>query len=284
MPELPEVETVVRGLAKPLHGATVKSAQLYSKKIRNLVPRDLPQRLAGVRILAVRRRAKYILIDLSSAETLLIHLGMTGSVQLLTATRAKNYQPQKHDHLLIVFAGTRGGMVFSDPRRFGVLDILSTAELPHCAYFAHLGPEPLEAGFTGQVLSERLQNRKVSIKLALMNQELVVGVGNIYASEALFKARISPLKSAESLTATQAQRLCAEVKKVLRASIRSGGSTLKDYRHADGEVGFFQDRFAVYDRAGQACPGCQCDVKKTGGIKRIVQGGRSTFYCPRQQS
>ncbi len=282
MPELPEVETVVRGLRGPLAGRSIKEARVYSLKIRTPIPKSLSKTLTGAAIAGVERRAKYILIHLESAQTLVIHLGMTGSLQLM-GQGAKTYAPRKHDHLWLRLDNGEE-LVFADPRRFGVIDLVATAALPAWPSIAKLGPEPLERAFTGRVLKERLGTRKIALKVALMNQELVVGVGNIYASEALFYSGISPLREAGQLTAAEADLLCAMIKKVLRASIEAGGSSLRDYRQASGELGFFQNRFAVYDREGKACPGCTCEPDKTGGIKRLVQGGRSTFYCPRKQS
>ncbi len=283
MPELPEVETVVRGLEKPLLGRRIERADVYSKKIRTPLPRGLSARIAGSRIVCVRRRAKYILLDLDNGRTIVIHLGMTGNIQLL-GKGALGHRPGRHDHVLLHLAG-RGpeGMLFSDPRRFGVFDLLETATIEEAKSFRDLGVEPLERQFTGEVLEELFAGRKTAVKLALMNQSLVVGVGNIYASEALFRAGISPLKPAFSVRGEKAENLCAAVKKVLSDAINAGGSTLRDYRHANGDIGFFQDRFSVYDREGEACPGCTGDLSRKGGVKRIVQGGRSTFYCPVKQ-
>ena len=283
MPELPEVETVVRGLHGPLRGRQITAASVYTPKIRTLVPPGLATSLTGASVLDVVRRAKYILIHLSTGQTLVIHLGMTGSLQLMKAPRTGAYVPRKHDHLWLKLSDGVA-VVFSDPRRFGIIDLVETDALAQWPPLKKLGPEPLERAFTGKILEDCLAGRKVAIKLALLNQERVVGVGNIYASEALFHAGISPLKEAGKVRGAKAETLCGTIKKVLRASIRAGGSSLRDYRHADGELGFFQNRFAVYDREGEKCPGCTCDVVKTGGIKKIVQGGRSTFYCPRKQT
>lgn len=280
MPELPEVETIVRGLRGPLVGRTVTDAKTFSLKIRTPVPKTLAKALTGARIDVVERRAKYILISLDTGHTMVIHLGMTGSIRVGHPRAA--FKPNRHDHLWFRLDDATE-IVFSDPRRFGILDLIPTAQLAEWPPLKKLGPEPLDRAFTGAVLAGLLKGRKVAVKLALMNQDLVVGVGNIYASEALFLSGISPLKEARSVSAQKCETLCAAIKTVLKASIRAGGSSLRDYRHANGEVGFFQDRFSVYDREGKKCPGCTCDVDKTGGIKRVVQGGRSTFYCPRKQ-
>ncbi len=285
MPELPEVETVVRGLRPHLAGQKIAQAKVFSAKIRIPVPETLAGELTGAVISGVERRAKYIYIHLDNGLTMVIHLGMTGSVILSRKNDVKKaaaFVPARHDHLWFRLSdGTE--IVFSDPRRFGVLTSMPTKTLIEWAPIASLGPEPLDKKFTGEILHARLRARKTPIKIALMNQEIVVGVGNIYASEALFQAGISPLKEAGTISLAKISTLVEAIKSVLKASIRAGGSSLRDYRQANGEVGFFQDRFSVYDRAGQACPGCTCNVERTGGIKRLVQGGRSTFYCPRKQ-
>ena len=282
MPELPEVETIVRGIREPLTGKTIMAAQVFSLKIRTMIPQHLSDSLTGVRIASVVRRAKYILIHLESGSTLIIHLGMTGNLRLLKPSLSP-YQSGRHDHLWLQL-NDKVGLVFSDPRRFGMLDIVKTDTLDEWAPFRKLGPEPLDSSFTGLILAERFKGKKVAVKLALMNQDVVVGVGNIYASEALFAAGISPLRAAGQIGKERVEKLCAAVKKVLRAAIRAGGSSLRDYRNADGNVGFFQNKFNVYNREGEACPGCMCDIAQTGGIKKIAQGGRSTFYCPRKQT
>lgn len=284
MPELPEVETIVRALARRLVKKRIKQAALFTTRLRLPVTGNLSRQLAEKRIIAVVRRAKYILIHLDSGRTLVIHLGMTGSIRIRDrSTQAgKLFARARHDHLWLQL-DDGSEMVFSDPRRFGLLALLETENLELWAPLATLGPEPLERKFTAATLHERLAGRKVSIKQALMNQEIVVGVGNIYASEALFLAGIKPTMAAGRISSERLALLVKSIKKVLRASISAGGSTLKDYRQANGETGFFQSRFSVYDRAGQRCPGCCCDPEKSGGIQRIVQGGRSTFYCPVRQ-
>lgn len=282
MPELPEVETVVRGLRGPLTGQKIAAAQVFSAKIRTPIPPHFPVSVKGRTIQAVTRRAKYILIALDKNLTMIIHLGMTGNISLLDRVPG-NFTPARHDHLFLRFANG-SGLVFSDPRRFGVLDLVASDALADWPSLRDLGPEPLDRSFTGTVLENLLAGRKIPIKLALMNQNLLVGVGNIYASEALFYAGISPLEPAAGIRGERAGLLCRMIKKVLRAAINAGGSTLRDYRRTTGELGDFQHRFAVYDREGQACPGCTCDVVRTGGIRRITQGGRSTFYCPRKQT
>jgi formamidopyrimidine-DNA glycosylase len=244
------------------------------------MPKDLAKTLRGRSILMIARRAKYILIGLSDHLTLIAHLGMTGGFAERPSAKVEDLQ--KHDHLVLTLDNGRV-VAFFDPRRFGQIDLNLTAHLAHHRSLKDLGPEPLERSFTGRVLHERLAGKRTAIKIALLDQCVVAGVGNIYASEALFYAGVHPARQAGTLTLSDCVTLVQAIKKVLRRSIAAGGSTLKDYRQVNGELGFFQDRFAVYDRGGQPCPGCQCSPKKTGGIARTVQGGRATYFCPTRQ-
>lgn len=281
MPELPEVETVCRGMDKALRGRVIAAARTHREGLRVPFPAKLAERLAGRRIVHCRRRAKYIVVELDNGQNLVIHLGMSGQIFLMAPRHI--YRPRKHDHLVMTFDdGSR--LAFNDARRFGIVLLLDKDELENHPSFRHLGPEPLERSFNGKKLAQLLTGKKTDMKAALMDQRVVAGLGNIYVSEALFLAGISPKRRAGAIKGDKAAVLAAAIKKVLNAAIKAGGSTLKDYRQADGELGYFQHRFAVYDREGKPCPGCTCDVKKTGGIMRIVQGGRSTFYCPRKQA
>jgi formamidopyrimidine-DNA glycosylase len=231
---------------------------------------------------AVRRRAKYIIIDLSPSEDcLVLHLGMSGSIRI----SGKSAQPEKrpHDHMEIDFrSGKR--LIFNDPRRFGAVYLIPAPALDRHKAFVHLGPEPLEDGFSAAGLHARLKGRTMPIKQAIMDQSIVVGVGNIYACEALFRAGIRPTLAAGRVSLKRLEALAGHICAVLAEAIAAGGSSLRDHRRVDGDMGYFQHSFGVYDRAGEACPGCDCKPSRTGGIKRIVQGGRSTFYCPRKQS
>jgi formamidopyrimidine-DNA glycosylase len=278
MPELPEVETVCRGLAKPLTNARITDAAAHRADLRAPLPRDLGKRLKGAKILAVTRRAKYILIALDTDETLLLHLGMSGRMVL-----SRDDLPlQKHDHISLSFDNgfhTR----FNDPRRFGTCDLVPTVKLYEHKLLKSLGIEPLSDAFTGDTLAKLLKGRKTSVKTAIMDQRLVVGVGNIYACEALFAAHINPERQAGSCKPAEIKLLAASIRKTLNAAIKAGGSSLRDYVQADGELGYFQHHFAVYGREGLPCPGCDCVPAKTKGIRRITQGGRSSFYCPSKQ-
>ena len=280
MPELPEVETVMRGLLPVLTQNTVSKVTLNRKDLRIPFPVNMEGQLKDLTILSLTRRAKYILIHFETDLILAIHLGMSGRILIIPPKQ--KYSPQLHDHMVIGFKdGSQ--IIYNDPRRFGMVFILNEGELETHKAFSHLGPEPLGNSFSSAYLKEALKNKKTPIKQALLDQRVVVGVGNIYASEALYQSNISPLKLAHKVKEQSLEALVVAIRDVLSRAIQAGGSTLKDYRHADGELGYFQHNFTVYDKAGQACPNCDCDITKTGGIKRVVQSGRSTFYCPRQQ-
>lgn len=268
MPELPEVETVMRGMAKAVNGKTIKKVTVYSEKLRLPIPPALA-RLGGETVTKLKRRAKYIVMPFKDGRALVLHLGMTGRVTIGKKPR------EKHDHFKIAFTdGTE--IVFNDARRFGLVDIAEQKLLPAHRFFAHLGPEPFDAGFDADYLLEKLQGRRTALKIAIMDQQLVVGVGNIYAAEALYRARLSPLMPAGALARAQAARLVREIRAVLEQSIAAGGSSLRDYVQADGELGYYQDQWRVYGRAGEKCRSRGC----AGHIARITQGGRSTFHCP----
>lgn len=278
MPELPEVETVCRGLAKSLARARITLVEQRRADLRAPMPKNLPARLQGRRVESVKRRAKYILATLDSGDTLLLHLGMSGR---MTVGMEKK-QPGKHDHL--VFHFDNGVTVhFNDPRRFGLCDLIAANDLQRHKLLRGLGMEPLGPRLTGPALAKLFKGKKVAVKNALMDQRLIAGIGNIYACEALFGARISPKRRAGKCKPEEINRLAASIKKVLRAAIAAGGSSLRDYVQASGEFGYFQHQFAVYGREGERCRGCSCNIKKTGGVRRIAQGGRSTFYCPVKQ-
>ncbi|MFO0294415.1 MAG: bifunctional DNA-formamidopyrimidine glycosylase/DNA-(apurinic or apyrimidinic site) lyase [Rhodospirillales bacterium] len=280
MPELPEVETVCRGIAPHLSGARIVDFVARRADLRTKLPARLAERVAGRRVAAVRRRAKYILIDLAAgqgapAETLVIHLGMSGR---LIVRDPDGSAPGRHEH--IAFATDRGKEIrFSDPRRFGMVDLQPTASLDAAPRFAALGPEPLSDDFSAGTLAAALAGSRTSIKAALLDQNRVAGIGNIYACEALFQAGISPRRQAGAISRPRVARLVAAVKDVLARAIAAGGSSARDYVQSSGEAGWFQHAWAVYDREGKPCPGCDCD----GGVRRIVQAGRSTFYCARRQ-
>lgn len=271
MPELPEVETVRRGLEPALTGQTIRSVELRRKDLRIPFPVDMRTRLEGAAILTVRRRSKYLLVE-TGKDTLIIHLGMSGRILL----EKHGYLAKKHDHVLLGFSdGTL--LVFNDARRFGLMTLCPTAELDNHKLFAELGPEPLSDDFSAEYLHSALKARNSPIKTALMDAKLVVGVGNIYASESLFRSFIHPARKTSSLTKKEASLLVPTIREVLQEAIDSGGSTLRDYVRSDGDLGYFQHKFRVYGRENKPCLTCATP------IERLQQQGRSTFFCPRCQ-
>ena len=267
MPELPEVETTVRGLARVLEGRRIAHVEARRADLRRSFPNDLGQRLTGATVTGLRRRAKYGLIDTDRGDTLVFHLGMSGHWRLDPSGVGK------HDHFLIETEEGRR-VALNDARRFGSLDLVGTAALDQWPPFAALGPEPF--ALDARDLKRRLAGRKAAIKLLLLDQRIVAGLGNIYVCEALYRAKIHPARAGGSLSLNRLQRLVPAIHDVLDEAIAAGGSTLKDFVSPDGELGYFSKAFAVYDREGQPC-GCG------GTVRRIVQGGRSTFYCPKCQ-
>ncbi len=280
MPELPEVETVMRGLEPVIMGAEITALDQRRKNLRIPFPDKFEKRLKGRKILSLRRRAKYILIGLDKGEILVIHLGMSGRVSIIP--KGEDVELEKHDHLVLSF-DNGVTIIYNDPRRFGMVFLVAESEWESHKNFAHLGPEPLGNDFSAPILQARLKDKNTSIKQALLDQRVVVGVGNIYACEALFMAGINPLKKARLVKGAKIELLVKAIRDVLTRAIKAGGSTLKDYRHADGQLGYFQHNFTVYNQEGAKCPTCDCDINKTNGIKRIIQSGRSTFYCPKKQ-
>ena len=251
MPELPEVETVCRGMEAAIAGRTVKAVRLNRAGLRTPFPAGLGRALQGRKIKTCYRRAKYILVDLAGDKILVLHLGMSGQIFLIR--KASAYEARKHDHFELDFDdGSR--LAFNDARRFGQVLLVEKEDLDRHPAFKGLGPEPLDPAFTGKALAARLFGKKSDIKTALMDQKIVAGLGNIYCSEALFHAGIDPRRPAGELAPKECGVLAAAIKKVLRAAIRAGGSTLKDFRHADGELGYFQHKFAVYSRERQGLP------------------------------
>ncbi|NDF12839.1 MAG: bifunctional DNA-formamidopyrimidine glycosylase/DNA-(apurinic or apyrimidinic site) lyase [Proteobacteria bacterium] len=273
MPELPEVETVVRGLERAISGKTISEVRLNRADLRTPLPKNLAELLEGRKITGLSRRAKYILIHLDSGQVWIIHLGMSG--QILVHQKSPNSE-RKHDHVVTTF-GDRSVMIFNDARRFGLMDITSEKSMAEHALFAHLGPEPLEKSFTGAALKAALTNKKAPIKTAIMDQRVVVGVGNIYASESLYRSHIHPKTLAGKLTPAQCELLVKNIKAVLKSAIQSGGSTLRDFVRSSGDAGYFQHEFQVYERENEPCLTCKT------AIERIVQQGRSTYFCPRCQ-
>ena len=289
MPELPEVETVRRGLAPVMEGATVERLEARRPDLRWPLPEHFADRMRGRTILGLRRRAKYLLADLDRAETLIMHLGMSGSFRVLLGNEETSpgefMYPRSdasiHDHV-VFHLSPRATVTFNDPRRFGAMLMSDTAALPSHPLFRGLGPEPLGEALSAGYLAQACVGRKTSLKAALLDQRIVAGLGNIYVSEALHLARLSPKKPASVLADRRgmpteaARRLVPAIRKVLAAAIDAGGSSLRDHRRTDGELGMFQHRFRVYDREGVKCPTRGC----CGKVRAIVQNARSTYYGP----
>lgn len=282
MPELPEVETVRRGMEPAVIGQKFVRVQVNRPDLRWPFPDRMSERLLGARVDRLRRRSKYILCDLDSGETLLIHLGMSGRVLIsgdpLGQFVRDHPAKEKHDHVVFDFEnGAR--ITYNDPRRFGAMDLLPTDEIETHPLLAKLGPEPLGNSFNAEALGMALKGRNSPIKTVLLDQKTVAGLGNIYVCEALYRAGIDPRRKAKAISQARVAKLTSDIRDVLRSAIESGGSSLKDYRQADGELGYFQHSFDVYDREGRPCHTPSC----TGSIRRLVQSGRSTFFCPQCQ-
>ncbi|MEZ5917163.1 MAG: bifunctional DNA-formamidopyrimidine glycosylase/DNA-(apurinic or apyrimidinic site) lyase [Parvularculaceae bacterium] len=283
MPELPEVETVRRGLAPAMERARFDSVRTARGDLRFAFPKDFTSRLEGATVEALGRRGKYLTAGLSTGETLIMHLGMSGRFTVSAgdgAARPGEFYDSTptnpaHDHVEFLLSGPAGRarIVYNDPRRFGFMDLAATAGLASCRHFAGMGPEPLCNEFSAAGLSAALKGRASPIKAALLDQSVVAGLGNIYVCEALFRARVSPRRKAASVAGGRAERLAPAIRDILTEAIAAGGSSLKDFAASDGALGYFQHRFSVYDRAGAGCTACGAP------IRRIVQSGRSTFYC-----
>lgn len=283
MPELPEVETVRRGLAPAMEGKRIARAIQRRPDLRWPLPERFAARLTGRLVLRLGRRSKYILADLDDSgagpETLIVHLGMSGRMLVSGEGVAELHHPAggaaKHDHVVLEMEGG-ATITFNDARRFGAMDLWPTASIAGHRLLAGLGPEPLGNGFHGAYLAGRLHGRRMPVKAALLDQKIVAGLGNIYVAEALHRARISPKRLAGTISRARIDRLVAAINATIVEALAAGGSSLRDYRRADGELGYFQHAFRVYDREGAACPTAGC----AGRIRRIVQSGRSSFYCP----
>jgi formamidopyrimidine-DNA glycosylase len=288
MPELPEVETVRRGLEQAMDGRRISRVEVRRGDLRWPLPKDFAQRLEGRSVAGIGRRAKYLLVDLSSGDVLLMHLGMSGSFRVFSGNdeHVGRYHHERtkhiaHDHVVFhMSSGTR--VTFNDPRRFGSMKLIARTKLEAEPLLAGLGPEPLGNAFDAAMLARACKGKKTSLKAALLDQRVVAGLGNIYVCEALYRAHLSPKRLAGTIADRngapneRAERLVDGIKAVLSEAIEVGGSSLRDHRLTDGDLGMFQHRFRVYDRAGETCRTAGC----RGTIRLIAQNGRSTFYCP----
>ena len=282
MPELPEVETVRRGIESAMQDQVIISAEVNRPDLRWPFPPNMAKRLSGARVVGLRRRSKYILVDLDSDESLIVHLGMSGRMLVSGIQVGQFHQehpaPKKHDH--VVFHMENGARVtFNDARRFGAMDLASTAAVEQHKLLASLGPEPLGNSFDETYLIGALSGKNSPIKSTLLDQRIIAGLGNIYVCEVLFRAKISPITKASELSKLRIGKIVPIIREVLEEAILAGGSSLKDYRQTGGELGYFQHNFQVYDQENQLCSSVGC----TGVIVRIIQAGRSSYYCPRCQ-
>ena len=282
MPELPEVETVRKGLLPAMEGAVIAQADVNRPDLRWPFPDRMAERLTGATVRQLRRRSKYILADLSTDETLLIHLGMSGRMTVsgdpLGQFHHNHPAAQKHNHVVFHMAnGTR--VTFNDARRFGVMDPIPTKDQDIHWLLKDIGPEPLGNDFHEAHLIERFKGKNTPVKTALLDQRIVAGLGNIYVCEVLFRAGIHPARKASRISAARVASMVPIIRDVLSEAIESGGSSLRDYRQADGELGYFQHGFRVYDQEGETCATPSCGKE----IRRIVQSGRSSFFCPQCQ-
>lgn len=278
MPELPEVETIKESMSQALNGAIIESAEVYNRNLRQPVPDEFESTVTGAKIIKFYRIAKYAVMELDNGYSVIWHFGMSGKIKISHET---NPILEKHDH--VVIKTTKGVLIYNDPRRFGVVTICLTDKIFTNSLLCHLGVDPFSENFTIAYLKDKLKGKRIPIKQALLDQTIISGIGNIYASEALYLAHISPLRESFEITSKELKNLINAVREVLHKAIKAGGSTLHDYRKPDGDIGYFQLQHAVYGKEGQKCPNCLFPNKPCKGILKLVQGGRSTYYCPHLQ-
>ena len=278
MPELPEVETIKNALLKAAYEANIISVSIFNNRFRKIIPEDFAKKVQGNKIINISRQAKYLLLGLDNGLSIVWHLGMSGKVKICDNLPEKL---EKHDH--VIFETDKGFLIYNDARRFGMLDVVKTKNLATNPIFAHIGLDPFDAKLDGLFLFNKLKNKKIPIKVALLDQKIINGIGNIYASEALFDARINPTRMSDRLKLKECEKLVDSIRKILQKAIAAGGSSIHDYKKPDGSLGYFQNMHCVYNKTGQKCPECTCNIAQTGGIKKIVQAGRSTFYCSVKQ-
>ena len=255
MPELPEVETIKNALIKAIDKANIISVRVFNNRFRKIIPDDFAKRIEGSQIIMISRRAKYLIITLNNGLSIIWHLGMSGKIKIFDSLPQKL---EKHDHVII--ETDKCFLVYNDARRFGMLEYVETANLEKNPIFTHIGIEPFDKKLNGLFLFNKLKNKKIPIKVALLDQSIINGIGNIYASEALFDAGISPLRNSDDLTQKECETLVRSVQKILQKAIEAGGSSIHDYKKPDGSLGYFQNMHCVYNKTGQKCPLCTCDV------------------------
>lgn len=278
MPELPEVETIKTAIQKAIGGSNIINVIVNNNRFREIIPQDFAKRIEKAKIISYQRLAKYIVIGLDNGLSIIWHLGMSGKIKIC------DKMPEvieKHDHVII--ETDNGILIYNDTRRFGLITYCETCNLLKHHLFAKTGIDPFKPELTAEYLFSHLKNKKIPIKVALLDQSIINGIGNIYASEALYLAKILPTRLANDISTKECESLVKAVRNTLEKAIKAGGSTLRDYRKPDGSMGYFQNMHCVYNKTGQKCPDCTCDISKTGGIQKITQAGRSSFYCATKQ-
>ena len=278
MPELPEVETIKESMRLATVGARIASVVVYNRQMRQNIPDDFEAMVTGAQITRLYRIAKYAIMELDNGYSVIRHIGMSGKMKL---TKEENPLKEKHDHVMI--KTTMGIIIYNDPRRFGMVTYCKSDDVLENPLLCRLGLDPFDANLTPIYLKSKLAKKRIPIKIALLDQEIISGIGNIYASEALYVARISPLREANKIKINELRCLIEAVREVLTKAIAAGGSTLHDYRRPDGDIGYFQLQHTVYGKDGKKCPCCVAPDKRCKGILKLVQGGRSTYYCPHLQ-
>lgn len=273
MPELPEVETIKNTVAKTLLGAKIVKVTVRQRQFRQNVPEDFEKRIEGATVIALKRIAKYMLVELDNGQTIIWHFGMSGKIKIESSLPN---QLDKHDH--IIFETSNGVIIYNDVRRFGLVTVCDSDKLKENPLLKELGLDPWEKELTPKYLLDILHSKKCAIKVALLDQSIICGIGNIYASEILYKARILPTRESKSINIEECALIIKYTQEILEKAIAAGGSTIHDFKRPDGDIGYFQKQHCVYNKTGQRCPDCCCNGKKH--IEKIVLGGRSTFFCP----
>ena len=279
MPELPEVETIKNALVKGIGNCQIRQIEIRNFRLRERIPEDLAVKICNSKVVCYKRIAKYIVIELNNGLSLIWHMGMSGKIKISDELPR---ELDKHDH--VVIKTDKGYIIYNDPRRFGVFTYCETDKVDKNHLFRRVGIDPFNEELSAKYLFGCLQKKKrTPIKIALLDQNIIAGIGNIYASEILYESKILPMRLSRDVSLAECEILIKNIRKVLERAIAAGGSTLRDYKKPDGSLGYFQNMHCVYDKIGKKCPRCVCDIEKTGGIKKIVQAGRSTFYCERLQ-
>ena len=271
MPELPEVETVMQAISKAIGFSNIINVIINNNRFREKIPDDFAEKVCGSKIVSYKRIAKYIVIGLDSGISIIWHLGMSGKIKICESV---NENQEKHDHIII--QTNKFYLIFNDTRRFGLLTYCKSDKLSEHHLLKRIGKDPFAQDLSAEYLFEKLQKKKIAIKPALLDQSIINGIGNIYASEILYLAKISPLRQANKISIEECQVLIEKTREVLKQAISAGGSTIHDYKKPDGSLGYFQNMHCVYNKTGQKCPNCTCQENR---IQKIVQAGRSTFYC-----